>query len=84
MNNKRIVSHPKEYLIDAITDMNISLDELANKIEVSPDLLNNIINGNIELTFEIAEKLSKFFGNSVDFWINLQTKYNEYIDNNRK
>lgn len=84
MNNKRIVSYPKEYLIDAITEMNISLDELANKIEVSPDLLNNIINGNIELTFEIAEKLSKFFGNSVDFWINLQTKYNEYIDNNRK
>ena len=74
----------KEYLIDAITEMNISLDELANKIEVSPDLLNNIINENIELTFEIAEKLSKFFGNSVDFWINLQTKYNEYIDNNRK
>lgn len=41
--------------------------------------LSTLINGKSNITFEVAEKLSRFFGNRIDFWTNLQDNYDLFL-----
>ena len=84
MSEKRVVSHPGEYLIDSIEALGMTQNEFAIRTDISTKTISNLINGKANITFEIASKLASFFGNSVEFWINLQTKYNVYLQNLNK
>ncbi len=79
MDNKLIIPHPGEYVKDAIEAMNMTQNEFAIRTGLTPKNLNTLINGNSNITFETAEKLSRFFNNSIDFWTNLQNRYDIYI-----
>ncbi|MDE7100611.1 MAG: hypothetical protein K2O05_02020, partial [Anaeroplasmataceae bacterium] len=46
---------------------------------ILPKTITKLIKGEANITFDIANNLASFFGNSVDFWINLQTRYNSYL-----
>lgn len=48
---------------------------LSKSIGVSPALISHIANGRKGITPDIAIRFSKYFGNSPEFWINLQTIY---------
>jgi len=53
--------NPVELLIDLLTENNISQKELAGRIKVSPQLINDIIKYRREITKNIALKLGKEF-----------------------
>ena len=60
---------------------------LAKLIKLSVQSINKIINGTKEINLEIALKLAQAFGTSVEFWINLETKYKDkinYVSNKAK
>lgn len=79
MRNNRVISHPGEYLLDAINSLGMTQNEFAIRVGILAKTINTLVNGTSNITFDIAYKLSSFFGNSVELWMNLQTRYNVYL-----
>lgn len=59
-----------------LEDCGISAVKLAESIGVPKNRIYEIIHGTREITPDTAFRLSRFFGNSPEFWINLQVRYN--------
>ena len=55
--------------------MNVSLYHLAKSIGVDPRRIHAIVHGERSITAETALLFSRFFGNSREFWMGLQNKY---------
>lgn len=77
MNNKKIKPvHPGEILFeDFLKPMEISQYRLAKDISVPPRRINEIIHGKRSISADTALRLSRYFGLSERFWLNLQTRY---------
>ena len=67
--------HPGEHLKDELETMEMSASELARQLQVPPNRLTEIINGERSITAETALRLGHWFGTSPAFWLNLQTMY---------
>jgi len=65
----------EEFLIP----MGITQGALANAIHVPYQRVNDLINGRRGVTPSTALRLAKFFGNSPDFWMNLQLRWDLYF-----
>lgn len=71
--------HPGEMLLEEfLIPMNITQRELAKKIHVPYQRINEIINKRRGVTPSTALRLAKFFGVSEDFWMNLQLRWDIY------
>ena len=81
MSKTNYVSHPGEYIKNAIDELGMSQNEFAIRIGTTGKTISKIISGEASITVDIASKLSDFFGTSVNVWLNLQTLYNEYLKN---
>ena len=79
MSELRYVPHPGEYIKDAIEELGITQNEFAIRIGTTGKTISKIINGDSNITFDIASKLSAFFGTSDNLWMNLQYSYNQYL-----
>ncbi len=55
--------------------MNISQYRLSKDISVNPRRINQIVHGNRAVTADTALRLSRYFGTSERFWMNLQNRY---------
>ena len=53
----------------------LSQNQLARKIGISPNRTTEIVNNRRRITADTALRLSLFFGNSAEFWMNLQSHY---------
>ena len=68
--------HPGEILReDILPEANISKGKLAEYLNVSRMTINRLINERQGISPEMALRLAKLFGNSPDFWLNLQNAY---------
>jgi len=68
--------HPGEILLEEFMQpLNLSQNALAKALHISPRRINEIVNKKRSITADTALRLSKFFGNSAEFWVNLQSKY---------
>lgn len=75
----RAPSHPGEILLkDFLEPMVVSQRELADSIHVPYQRINELINGKRGITPSTALRLSAFFGNSSQFWLNLQQAWELY------
>ena len=75
---------PGEILLEEFLEpMGISQYRLAKDISVSPRRINEIVHGKRAITPDTALRLSRFFGLSERFWINLQTRYDLEIEKDR-
>lgn len=68
--------HPGEVLMkEFLEPMGITQYRLAKDISVPARRINEIVHGKRAITADTALRLSKYFGTSERFWINLQTRY---------
>ena len=67
--------HPGEILSDELEEVGVSASELARQIKVPANRLSMIISGKRSITGDTALRLGHWFGNSAQFWLNLQTAY---------
>ena len=75
----RTPTHPGEMLLEEfLTPMSLTQRELANAIHVPYQRINDLVNGRRGVTPSSALRLAKFFGNSPDFWMNLQLRWDLY------
>lgn len=74
---KRIPNiHPGEILLeDFLTPLGISAYRLAKETRIDQTRISEIIKGNRSITADTALRFAKFFGNSPQFWLNLQVYY---------
>jgi antitoxin HigA-1 len=76
MTDKLPPIHPGEVLLEEfIKPMNLSQNRLAIDIGVDARRINEIVLGKRAITADTALRLSRFFGNSPQFWLGLQTQY---------
>jgi addiction module HigA family antidote len=72
-------THPGEMLLEEfLVPMDLTQRELAEGIRVPYQRVNEIVNGKRGITPSTALRLAKFFGNSEEFWMNLQLRWDLY------
>ncbi len=67
---------PGEILVEEfLKPLGITEYRLAKDIGVPPRRINEIVHGKRSVTTDTAFRLSQYFGNSAQFWLNLQTDH---------
>jgi len=61
--------------IEFMKPLGITAYRLSKEIKVQQTAVSQIINGNRKITVDMALRLSRYFGNSAQFWLNLQNHY---------
>lgn len=68
--------HPGEFIKQAYVEpLGLQLSQLAEKLDVSPSTVSRIINGKMDLSYEMAVRLSIVLGRSVESWVNMQAAH---------
>ncbi|MBI1725168.1 MAG: HigA family addiction module antidote protein [Candidatus Tectomicrobia bacterium] len=76
MPKKLALIHPGEILLEEfMKPLGVSQNKLARDIDVPAKRINTIVNGKNGITADTALRLSKYFGTTPEFWINLQGHY---------
>jgi antitoxin HigA-1 len=58
-----------------LAEYGLSQNQLAKALRISPNRIADIIANRRRITADTALRLSLYFGNSPEFWMNLQTHY---------
>ena len=67
---------PGEMLKDEfLAEYGLSQNQLAKAVGISPNRIAEIVNNRRRITADTALRLSLYFGNGAEFWLNLQTHY---------
>ncbi len=74
--NKITPIHAGEILLEEFMHpFELSQNALAKALHVTPRRINEIVNKKRAITADTALRLAKFFGNSAEFWMNLQNRF---------
>ncbi len=67
---------PGEILVEEfMKPLNISNFQLSHDLDVPIEQIDDVIEGKNRITADLALRLHKYFGNSAEFWMNLQNRY---------
>jgi len=84
MANKLAPIHPGEILLEEfLKPMGITQYRLAKDINVAARRINEIVHGKRAISADTGLRLSKYFGTSERFWMNLQTRYDLEVEKDR-
>jgi addiction module HigA family antidote len=68
--------HPGEILReDLMKPLGLTVNGLARELKVPVNRVSEIINGRRAVNADAALRLSRYFGSTPEFWINLQAAY---------
>jgi addiction module HigA family antidote len=72
--------HPGDILkTEFMEPLGLSCYRLAKDLHVSAPRVNDLVRGKRSITADTAMRLSAYFGNSAQFWLNLQNKYDMWV-----
>ncbi len=72
--------HPGEFIKEVYMEPHgISSRVIAAKLKVAPSTFTRLLNGESNVTSEMALRLSKTLGRSPESWLNMQNNYNLWI-----
>lgn len=67
--------HPGRFLSEALEDVQLSQAQFARAVGVSAMRISHVVKGKRPVTAELALLFGKAFGQSPDYWLNLQRQY---------
>ncbi len=67
--------HPGRILKRELATRGLSANKLALALRVPSGRITSILNGKRAISPDTALRLARYFGNSAQFWMNLQTRY---------
>jgi antitoxin HigA-1 len=67
--------HPGEILHEQMEEVGLSANALAAKLGVPANRISAIVRGSRGITADTALRLGRFFGQTPEFWMNLQRTY---------
>jgi addiction module HigA family antidote len=71
----RVFAHPGRLLRRELQARALSANRLALDIGVPSGRITDILNGRRSITADTAVRLGRYFGNSAQFWLDLQSQY---------
>ncbi len=74
-DNMRPAIHPGEILAEELEEIAVTATELARQLRVPANRITQIVQGKRAITGDTALRLGHWFGNSAQFWLNLQAAY---------
>ena len=69
------VSHPGRLLKRELTARKLSANRLSLDIGVPSGRITDILNARRSITADTAVRLGRYFGNSAQFWLDLQSQH---------
>ena len=75
----KIAFHPGYYIKEIIEESGITQEDYAKRLGTTPKNLSILIRGGQSLSIDMAIKLSRLLGTSVQYWMNLQIQYDTLI-----
>ncbi|MPZ59085.1 MAG: HigA family addiction module antidote protein [Rhizobiales bacterium] len=69
------VAHPGRFLKRELATRKLSANRLSLDIGVPSGRITDILNGRRSITADTAVRLGRYFGNSAQFWLDLQSQY---------
>ncbi|MFQ5939436.1 MAG: HigA family addiction module antitoxin [Alphaproteobacteria bacterium] len=75
MNAMPPISHPGRLLKRELAARSLSANRLALDIGVPSGRITDILNGRRSISADTAVRLGRYFGNSPQFWLDLQAQY---------
>ncbi|MCR5416743.1 MAG: HigA family addiction module antidote protein [Pseudobutyrivibrio sp.] len=75
----QIAFHPGYYIKELVDDSGLTQEDFSKRLDTTPKNLSKIINGEQGLSRDMALKLSRMLGTTVEYWLNLQKKYDTKI-----
>ncbi len=73
--------HPGEILLEEfLNPLGLSQYRVAKEINVPARRINEIVHGKRAISADTALRLSRFFGTSERFWLNLQLRYDLEVE----
>jgi antitoxin HigA-1 len=84
MATKLAPVHPGEILLtEFLEPFGLSQYRVAQDISVAPRRINEIVHGTRAITADTALRLGRYFGMSPQFWLNLQSRYDLEVEQDR-
>ena len=77
--NDTIAFHPGYYIKEIVEESGLTQEDFAKRLDTTPKNLSLLIRGEQSLSIDIAMKLSRMIGTSVNYWLNLQNAYDALI-----
>ena len=77
--NDTIAFHPGYYIKEIVEESGLTQEDFAKRLDTTPKNLSLLISGEQSLSIDIAMKLSRMLGTSVNYWLNLQNSYDALI-----
>lgn len=71
--------HPGYYVAEIIEDMGVTQAEFAIRMGTTSKTLSQLVNGQANISNDLAQKLSTMLGTSAEFWLNLQVAFDEKV-----
>ncbi len=71
----KVEAHPGRLLKRELAVRALSASRVANDLGVSVGRITDIVNGRRSITADTAVRLGRYFGNSAQFWLDLQSQY---------
>ena len=70
-----LVFHPGYYIKELIEESGLTQEDYAKRLGTTPKNLSTLVRGEQSLSIDIAMKLARLNDTSVEYWLNLQKKY---------
>jgi antitoxin HigA-1 len=67
--------HPGEFIKEILGEIGVSQADFARSIGVSAMRISHVVNGRRPVTAELALLIAKAFGQTPQYWMNLQADY---------
>ncbi len=77
--DNRIAFHPGYYIKEIIDESGLTQKEFAARLDTTPKNLSILVRGEQSLSLDIAMKLARMLGTSVEYWLNLQMSYDALL-----
>ena len=74
-----VAFHPGYYIKEIIDDSGLTQEDFAKRLDTTPKNLSYLVRGEQDLTIDMAMKLSRMVGTSVNYWLNLQNAYDSLV-----
>lgn len=75
IHEDRVAFHPGYYIKEIVDDSGLTQEDFAKRLGTTPKNLSVLIRGDQNLSIDIAAKLSRMVGTSIEYWLNLQQAF---------
>ncbi|ENR5394165.1 HigA family addiction module antidote protein [Providencia rettgeri] len=70
--------HVGELISETLVESNIDIATFAKMLDAELSFTQQLVDGQIKLNVELAEKLSSILGSSTKFWLNIQSNHKSF------